>query len=85
MMANHGVTMCGKTVHEAFDDLYALDRACGLQLLAMASHAKLRIVQEDDAETIVATTRDKVIEEGRQHFRALRRMLWRSEPEVAER
>lgn len=84
MMANHGVTVCGVTVHEAFDDLYALDRACEFQLLALATRGKLRVVDVDDAATIGAASRAKVIEEGEQHFRALRRMLWRSEPDAVE-
>ncbi len=84
MMANHGVTICGPTVSQAFDDLYVLDRACELQLLAMASHRKLRIIPPEDVAEMAASARAKAIEEGDQHFRALRRMLWRQEPDLAE-
>lgn len=84
LMANHGVTVCGPVVHEAFDDLYTLDRACQIQLMAMASHCKLRSISADDVVGMFPIAREKGKEEGEQHFRALRRMLWREEPELAE-
>lgn len=85
LMANHGVTVCGPTVSQAFDDLYTLDRACELQLHAMASGRKLRIIDEGDVAGMAPAARAKGIEEGDQHFRALRRMLWRAEPDIAAR
>jgi ribulose-5-phosphate 4-epimerase/fuculose-1-phosphate aldolase len=84
LMANHGVTVCGRSVHEAFDDLYTLDRACQLQLLAEATQKKLRVISDADLTALGPRAREKGIEEGEQHFRALRRMLWREEPDVAE-
>ena len=82
LMANHGVTVCGRTVAEAFDDLYTLDRACESQLKAMASGRKLREIAKEDREAMYPSARAKGIEEGDQHFRALRRMLWREEPDL---
>lgn len=83
MMANHGVTVCGATVAEAFDDLYNLDRACQVQLLALASGRKLRLIAPADVEAMKASAREKGLEEGARHFIALRRMLWREEPDLA--
>ncbi len=83
LMANHGVTVCGRTVHEAFDDLYALDRACQIQWMAMASGRPLRVIDPRELLVMADSTRVKAIEEGEQHFRALRRMLWRQEPDLA--
>ena len=34
---NHGVIVIGRTVAEAFDDLYFLERACQVQILAMST------------------------------------------------
>ncbi|MDH3919423.1 MAG: aldolase, partial [Rhodospirillales bacterium] len=34
-LANHGVIVAGETIAGAFDDLYFLERACRLQVLAM--------------------------------------------------
>lgn len=76
LMANHGVTICGRTVSQAFDDLYTLDRACQLQLLAMASHRRLRLLDPRDIAAMAQPAREKAIEEGDMHFRALRRMVW---------
>jgi ribulose-5-phosphate 4-epimerase/fuculose-1-phosphate aldolase len=84
LMANHGVTVCGPTVAQAFDDLYTLDRACEIQLLALASGRKLRPVQPADIDAMFPAARAKGIEEGDQHFRALRRILWQQEPDLAE-
>ena len=36
-LANHGVIVAGRTVAEAFDALYYLERACRLQVLARAT------------------------------------------------
>lgn len=82
LMANHGVTVCAPTVSQAFDDLYTLDRACELQLHAMASGRKLRIIDPADVAGMAAAARAKGIEEGDQHFRALRRIVWRAEPDI---
>lgn len=83
LMANHGVTVCGRTVHQAFDDLYTLDRACQLQLLAGATQKPLRLIADADLAALGPAAKEKAIEEGEQHFRALRRLLWREEPDLA--
>jgi ribulose-5-phosphate 4-epimerase/fuculose-1-phosphate aldolase len=84
MMANHGVTVCGPVVHEAFDDLYTLDRACQIQTIALASHRKLRPIGAEDVASVFPIAWAKGREEGERHFRALRRMLWREEPDLAD-
>jgi hypothetical protein len=61
-----------------------LDRACQLQLLAASTHRKLRLIADADIEAMRAEARVKGIEEGEQHFRSLRRMAWRDEPDLAE-
>ncbi len=83
LMANHGITVCGSTVHEAFDDLYTLDRACQAQILALSTGRKLRVIDPATVASMKADARAKGIEEGEMHFRALRRMLWRDEPDLA--
>ena len=44
---NHGVIICGNSVAEAFDDVYYLERACQVQILAQSTGKPLAIV--DDA------------------------------------
>lgn len=60
----------------AFDDLYMLDRACEIQIAALATGRALRRIPPADVERMRAAARAKGIEEGDQHFRALRRLLW---------
>ena len=78
-LANHGVIVCGPTVAAAFDDLYYLERACMLQVLAMGTGKPLRVVPE---RTAMKTGR-QMAEDAEQtalHFTAIRRMLDRDEP-----
>jgi ribulose-5-phosphate 4-epimerase/fuculose-1-phosphate aldolase len=78
-LANHGVIVTGPTMAIAFDDLYYLERACMLQVLAMSTGRPLRIVDE----RIAAKTGRQMAEESQQaelHFTALQRLLDRDEP-----
>ena len=78
-LANHGVIVCGPTVAAAFDDLYYLERACMLQVLAMGTGKPLRIVPE----RIAGLTAHQMGEDSEQtelHFAAIKRMLDRDEP-----
>jgi ribulose-5-phosphate 4-epimerase/fuculose-1-phosphate aldolase len=78
-MANHGVIVCGESVAYAFDDLYYLERACMVQVLAMSTGKKLRHVSES-----IALNTARQFEQERQqstlHFEALKNGLDRREP-----
>ena len=78
-LGNHGVMVCGPSVALAFDDLYYLERACMLQVLAMGTGKPLRIV----SERVALLTARQMMEDTRQaelHFEALKRLLNREEP-----
>jgi ribulose-5-phosphate 4-epimerase/fuculose-1-phosphate aldolase len=78
-LANHGIIVTGPTMADAFDDLYYLERACMLQVMAMSTGKALRIVPE----AIAAKTGRQMAEASAQsalHFAALQRMLDRDEP-----
>jgi ribulose-5-phosphate 4-epimerase/fuculose-1-phosphate aldolase len=78
-LGNHGVIVTGKTIAEAFDDLYYLERACMLQVMAMQTGRSLRVVPQE----IAAMTGRQMAEESVQpqlHFEALKRMLDRDDP-----
>ena len=78
-LANHGIIVCGPTVAAAFDDLYYLERACMLQVLATGTGKPLRMV----AERIAGLTARQMAEDGEQtnlHFAAIKRLLDRDEP-----
>jgi len=78
-LGNHGIIVCGPTVCATFDDLYYLERACMLQVLAMGTGKPLRIVPGD----IAVKTGRQMNEESQQaklHLEALKRILDRDEP-----
>jgi ribulose-5-phosphate 4-epimerase/fuculose-1-phosphate aldolase len=78
-MAHHGVMVCNERIDYAFDDLYYLERACMVQVLALSSGRKLKLVSGEMAAQVA-----QAIEGERQqselHFAALRRLLDRDEP-----
>ena len=80
-MANHGVTVVGESVARAFTDLYYLERASMFQVLARSTGGKLRTI----SESVLAATRKQMAPElpliADRHFKALRRILDREEPE----
>ena len=73
-LANHGVLVVGRTVAEAFDDLYYLERACQLQVLALSTGRPLRRVPEPIAR-LTARQFDSIRHLAELHLQALRRML----------
>jgi ribulose-5-phosphate 4-epimerase/fuculose-1-phosphate aldolase len=78
-LANHGVIVTGQTMATAFDDLYYLERACMVQVLAMGSGRPMRTVPA----AVAAKTGAQMTEESAQarlHFEALKRLLDRDEP-----
>ena len=78
-LANHGIMVCGPTVTAAFDDLYYLERACMLQVLAVGTGKPLRIVPE----RIAGLTAQQMAGDDEQatlHFTAIKRMLDRDQP-----
>ena len=78
-LANHGVIVIGRSVAEAFNDLYYLERACQAQVLAMSTGRKLLEVPRNVAETFNANTTEWS-RMGKLHFSALKRVLDRDEP-----
>jgi ribulose-5-phosphate 4-epimerase/fuculose-1-phosphate aldolase len=78
-LANHGVIVSGPSVAAAFDDLYYLERACMLQVLAMGTGKPLRHVPE----RIAGLTGEQMAQDTEQtalHFAAIKRMLDRDAP-----
>jgi ribulose-5-phosphate 4-epimerase/fuculose-1-phosphate aldolase len=79
-LANHGVIVTGRTVAEAFDGLYYVERAAQAQVLAMSTGRKLRLISEAVARRTQADfERDQALY-ATQHFEALKRLLDAEEP-----
>ena len=77
---NHGIIVAGKSVAEAFDDVYYLERCCQVQILAQSTGKELSIV--DDA-TAKIFKEDCAADNGMEnwaklHFAALKRKLMKS-------
>ena len=82
-LANHGVIAVGKSVAEAFDLLYYLERACRLQVLALSTGRKLRLVADEVARATYAMLLEQNSVYADAHFGALKRLLDREEPDYA--
>ena len=78
-LRNHGVIVSGPTVAQTYDDLYYLERAAMVQVLAMQTGRELHNVSEAMAEH----TARQIAGEAQQaflHFESLKRLLDRDEP-----
>ncbi len=82
-LANHGVIAVGRSVAEAFDLLYYLERACRLQVLALSTGRKLRPVKEEVARATYAMLLEQNTVYADAHFGALKRILDREEPDYS--
>ena len=51
-LANHGVIVVGKTVAEAFDELYYLEKASQLQVLALSTRRELELIPNETAAMV---------------------------------
>ena len=79
-LANHGVIVVGRSVAEAFDALYYLERACRLQVLARSMSPKLRPVRQEVIEQTYKLMLADAPKYAGAHFDALKRILDREEP-----
>lgn len=88
MMANHGVLVVGKTVADAYDRLYYLERACQVQLFAMWTNRPLKRVPD----AVIEHTKQQYVDApdyggipaDAHHFAALKRLLDRREPDYRD-
>ena len=88
ILRNHGLLACGRTVGEAFNNIYRLERACQTQLLAMACNAEIsmppqEVIARSNAQLTVMPSPDakgKRRAHGTLEWPALKRMLDRRDP-----
>jgi ribulose-5-phosphate 4-epimerase/fuculose-1-phosphate aldolase len=78
-MANHGVLVCAESAAYAFDDLYYLERACLVQVLAQSTGKPLRIVPAEVASSTVRQFEGER-QQSTLHFEALKRSLSIKDP-----
>ena len=87
MMRNHGVLAVGRTVPQAWERLYFLERAAQAQVLALSTGRALKRVPEAVVQSTLAQFQSGAAVGGRDraelHFEALKRMLDRTAPDYA--
>ena len=79
MMGNHGVTVVGETVAEAFETLYYLEKACKTMVLAYSTGQPLNVLSDQLAEKTAASW-DEFSGAAVAHFEQLKAMLDKTDP-----
>jgi len=82
-LANHGVVVTAENVALAFDDLYYLERACMIQVLAESRGKPLQIIPDD----LCQQTHRQIVEEIDQsylHMDAIKRILLTRHPKILQ-
>ncbi len=82
MMGNHGVSVIGETIQEAFEDMYYLERACRTMMIAYQSGQPLNVMTDAVAEK-TAQGWDRVREMAYTHFEQYKELLDRTDPSYA--
>ena len=83
-MANHGILACGGSIANVLDDLYYLERAAMVQILAQSTGKTLRLIPDDVAARTVAQ-HEQERQQSALHLEALKRRLDKTEPGWSER
>jgi ribulose-5-phosphate 4-epimerase/fuculose-1-phosphate aldolase len=88
LMANHGAVTIGRTVAEAYDRLYYLERVAQVQLYAMWTGQPLHVLSQEVIDKTIAAFKKSPTYHGRpnseHHFEALKRMLDREQPDYKD-
>jgi ribulose-5-phosphate 4-epimerase/fuculose-1-phosphate aldolase len=73
-MANHGVIVCGERIDYAFDDLYYLERACQVQVIADSTGRPGAPAPAEMADMVACQVQGERLQ-SELFFKALRRRL----------
>ena len=82
LQKHHGVFVCGKTVSEAFDDMYYLEQAAKVQVLAMSTNIPLALVDEETCKATKKSFDEAKAKFSRPHLDAWKRQLLRDDPKL---
>ncbi len=85
-LGHHGVIVTGPSIHAAWNDLYFLERAAMVQVLAMSTGRALRPIPERViAEMVKAmNSNPDAVDQPRKHLEALKRILDREAPDYRD-
>ncbi len=82
-MGNHGVMVVAPSVAQALDELYYLEKACALQVLALSTGRPLAVLSDAVAARAGAQWNDYPTPFSAQHLGELKRILDTHEPDYA--
>lgn len=80
-MKHHGVMVLAPTIAEAWDDLYYLERAAEVQVLAMSTGRKVLPVAPEIAQAAYEQMREGDPDSARLHLASIRRQMDTEEPQ----
>lgn len=87
-MANHGIATVGRTIAEAYDLLYYVERVSQVQIMAMWSGQQLKYLPAEVIEATMAMAREQRgyggVPNSTRHFEALKRILDRESPDYRD-
>jgi ribulose-5-phosphate 4-epimerase/fuculose-1-phosphate aldolase len=78
-MGNHGVIVVGPSVAEAFDELYYLERAAQVQVMALSTRQPLALIP-DPVAAVACEQWLEYPQFSELHFNALKEILDEEEP-----
>ncbi len=88
MLRNHGIVVTGKTVAEAFHNLYFFERTAEVHVLALSMGRDIRLVPKDIVDNTVEQFKESPDVGGvnriELHFAALKRILDRTQPDYIQ-
>ena len=81
-LGHHGVIVTSPTIHQAWNDLYLLERAAMVQVLAMSTKHPLRPIPKRVMTQMFEAmkTNEDAVDQPRKHLEALKRILDRESP-----
>ena len=82
-LRHHGILVAGQELGVAMDDLYMLEKAAQLQVLA-SGLGPLTPIRGDTIERTRVQFADGMVEWGRMHWAAMLRMVERSQPDFRD-
>lgn len=84
VLRHHGLLVCGRSCAEAFQDLYALERACTIQMAVLAAGRPIAPVAPGVASGVGVTARAHLGGDlTHRQWTAFRRLLDRTQPDYA--
>jgi ribulose-5-phosphate 4-epimerase/fuculose-1-phosphate aldolase len=82
ILRNHGAVVVGKTIAQAYTDLYVLDRAARAMILALSTGRPLRDVPSEVVGQFAAATEDE--QYPHDHFEAMKAVLDANQPDYRD-